>query len=149
MFNLLYQVCKSNMCSSSCNGTAGNQIDSTDNNPYTGGGVVDNQGEGRSWASFLIPQGAPLAVFGIYIRGIWPVNTTLSAIGADGTSLLHVATLGPAVNYLDLSYPAPSEVPPPPCPLTTVLITGTVPALCRSIYRRSGDCASRRRAGTG
>ena len=105
-FNAIARACESGFCSSSCDATPSSLIGATDNNPYTGGFAPASHGEGRAWAAIVVPTG-PKALFSIYVRGIWAVNTTLTAISASGASVV-VGVLGPQLNYQDVYFPAPS-----------------------------------------
>jgi hypothetical protein len=103
-FNLLRSSCARGFCAASC---ATNLTSATDNNGYTAGSSSFNHGEGRSWALFQFPAGDARTVFGIYIRGAWPVDTTLFGIAANG-SYIPINTLQPSQTYIELSLPAPS-----------------------------------------
>ena len=106
VFNAISRACESGFCSSSCDATPSSLIGATDSNPYTGGFAPASHGEGRAWAAILVPSG-PQVLFRIYVRGIWAVNTTLTAVSASGDSVV-VGVLGPQLNYQDLYFPAPS-----------------------------------------
>lgn len=134
-FNALYGACASGQCSGSCDSTANaNLASATDNNPYTGAWVPISHAEGRSWALFPFLNGSQ-SVIQIYVRGIWPINTQLFAIAANGASNL-VATLGPQFNYQDLYFPGPS-FPIAALKLKSVSIDGVMRGYC---YSGVGDC---------
>ena len=102
-FNPIFGICSKGMCSGTCDP---NLAQATDGSPYTAGSAVMSHGEGRSWASILLPNGAT-RMQNIYVRGAWPVNTTVMGLASDGT-YLNIAQVGPALTYLDLTYAMPN-----------------------------------------
>ena len=101
--NVLNGACGAGYCSGSC---SGDLTSSTDNSPYTAGSAGFSHGEGRSWASFPFPTGNARKVNSIYIRGAWPVDTTMYDVVQNGTRF-PIASLQPTQNYLDVTVPAP------------------------------------------
>eukprot|EP01041_Mallomonas_annulata_P005784 gene5784-11685_t len=130
-FNLFYNLCGSGGCSGSCSAKLAK---ATDGSPYTAGSAVMSHGEGRSWAIFPFPKGEQ-KLSSIYVRGMWPVNTTLSGITATGFHYT-IATLNPQLNYLDLTYPAP-PFPLVSLQLSSVSNDGIMRGYC---YAGVGDC---------
>lgn len=132
--NLLNGACASGYCSGSC---SGDLTSATDNSPYTAGSAGFNHGEGRSWASFPFPSGTSRKVYSIYIRGAWPVDTTLFGVVQNGTRY-PITTLQPTQNYLDVTIPAPQY------PIVGLFVQaqskdGVMRGFC---YSGVGDCKS-------
>jgi hypothetical protein len=138
VFNSLYYACQSGYCSASCigknNGSTSLSL-ATDGSPYTAGVIFFSQGEGRSWVKFLFPYGPSKSTSNIYIRGIWPVNTTLSALTSTGDELF-IKLLDPSVNYLDLNLLGPN-VSLSGLILQSVTRDGVMRGYC---YAGVGDC---------
>jgi hypothetical protein len=133
VFNPLYGVCSGGAaaCTGSCNA---NLTAATDGSPYTAGSAVMSHAEGRSYVHVSFPGGDPRHVRTIYLRGAWPVNTTLVAMTPHGD--FHVATLDPALNYRDLNFPAPA-VPISGVKLQSITKDGVMRGYC---YSGVGDC---------
>ncbi len=132
--NALFNACASGYCSSSCSTDLSS---ATDNNPYTAGTSSFSHGEGRSWASFPFPSGDARNVFGVYVRGSWPTNTTLFGIAQDGT-LTPITMLQPTQTYLDVSLPGPA-FPIKGLYLQAQTKDGVMRGFC---YSGVGDCKS-------
>jgi hypothetical protein len=95
-----------------------------------------NQGIGSTWARVPIPTG-PTKIVNIFTRGVWPINTTLSAIHADGTKTL-LASLDPTFNYKNLFF----DVPVTAAAVTELILQsntrdGVMRGFC---YGGIGDC---------
>jgi hypothetical protein len=131
--NGLYNVCSVGMCSASC--TEGNLSYATDGSPYTSSRAKLNHATGLGWANFPFAKGNAQIAQSIYIRGGWPVNTTVYATVPSG-SPIRLGTLGPQDNYLDIVYAGPSV------PITGVRVqTATRDGLMRGYcYAGIGDC---------
>ena len=108
-FNVLLNACLSPLCKSTCNSSADALQEITDGSFSTTRTAWMNQGIGSTWARVPIPTG-PTKIVNIYTRGVWPINTTLSAIHADGSKTL-LASLGPTFSYKDLFIDVPVTAP--------------------------------------
>jgi hypothetical protein len=103
--NPIFRSCDAGLCVSSCDANRLNS--STDQNPYTAGTAPFSHAEGRAWIVYSFPSGALSGIVGLYLRGLWPADTLLYGISADGSSLLKLATIQPDSTYLDINLPGP------------------------------------------
>lgn len=135
-FNIVLNACLSPLCISTCNSSAGALQEITDGSITTTRGASMNQGIGSTFARVPIPTGAS-KIANIYTRGVWPMNTTLSAIHADGTKTL-LANLDPTFSYKDLFIDVPVTVKT----VTELLLqSNTRDGVMRgSCYGGIGDC---------
>ena len=107
--NSLYMACAAG--SSYCSGTCDAVLTaSTDGSGYTAGSAVMNSAQGLTWANFIFPNGPVNTSYGIYLRGIWPVNVTVMGLLDYSGTTRKIGTVGPAKNYLDLTFPGPRDV---------------------------------------
>lgn len=132
--NSMMNLCSTGACSASC---AADLTSATDGSVYSAGTALLNQGEGRSWASFPLVDGGARTVKGIYIRGAWPVNTTLYATNSQGNKMF-IASLGPELTHKDLSFQGPT-VPITGLYVESATRDGVMRGFC---YSGVGDCKS-------
>lgn len=132
--NRMYHACSTGICSASC---SGNVSKATDGSPYTAGKAVLNHAEGIGWAQFPFPGGNEQIVESIYIRGLWPVNTTVFAtVSPNSGASIVLGTLGPEQSARDIVYAAPS-VPITGVRVQTATRDGVMRGYC---YSGVGDC---------
>ena len=134
--NPIFRSCDAGLCASSCDASRLNS--STDQNPYTAGTAPFSHAEGRSWIVYSFPSGTLKGIVSIYLRGMWPVNTSLYGISADGSSLSRIAFIQPQSTYLDINLPGPfPELSG--LKLEAVSEDGVMRGFC---YANVGDCKS-------
>jgi hypothetical protein len=132
--NPLFRACSSGICSASC---SANVSMATDGSPYTAGKSRLSHAEGASWQQFPFPGGNAQVARSVYIRGIWPVNTTVYAtVPAGSGPPIALGVLGPDDNSNDIEYTAPTV------PITGIRVqTETRDGLMRGYcYSGVGDC---------
>ena len=133
-FNLLLNSCKSGLCSGSCDASL---TGATDNNPYTAGSASLNHGNGYAWADFPFVAG-PSSVQILYVRGMWPMNTSLYYLTSPGQVGANIATLNPSLNYQAMNYSGISASVYG-LRLTTKTRDGVMRGFC---YANVGDCTT-------
>ena len=134
-FNILLNTCLSPLCMGSCNSSADALQYITDGQSFTSSATWMNQGIGSTWARIPIPTG-PSNIVKMYLRGVWPINSTLSATLVDGsTTVLH--NLDPTFSYQEIYIDVSTSSPVTELSLRTNTRDGIMRGFC---YANVGDC---------